>query len=275
MDITSYCNFRPSTSGELLFHYIIKEVIGRKRISEFHTLSLLQIGGRFDGFFEYYTGVFAANLMARCIKKAKRISSDFENEKDHQRLLVRYFQDSLEIPRDAIGGDLDRFAFLTLEAEKKSRKDIIPSIRKLFSSTGPTSCYICGRMIYEKATDDNEKVELEHIWPQSFGGDSIAENLLPSCKSCNKDKAHMLLWQNSNVHSFVLKPMPSAEEFTAIRRIEKIAKHRWHIFDHACKNKSTLKNAALQIGPAALSDVKSIDSDDAVDFFNFDFAQEM
>lgn len=271
MATINYTNFKATTKGEILFQYIIREIIGRPSISQLHTLDILQIGGRLEHFAEYYTGVFAANLMARCIKKASRINLSYENELDHQRILVRYILDSLEIPRRSIGGDLDRLAFLTLEAEKASRRDINNTTRSQASSRGLNNCYICGKDIYETHDDGNQTLELEHIWPQSFGGDSITENLLPACHHCNRDKANMLLWQNYNVHSFVLKPDPSADELTAIKRKEKIAQHRRSVFQHACSYKTTLKRAAQIIGPANLTSIKPLDSDDAVDFFNFCF----
>ena len=272
MSSINYLQFKATTKGEILFQHIIREVIGRPNISQIQNLNLLQIGGRLDDFSEYFAGVFAANLMARCIKKAARINTTIQNELEHQRLLVRYIQDSLEIPRSATGGDLDRLAFLILEAEKTSRRDINNTTRQQSSSKGLNNCYICGKDIYYTHEDKDLQLELEHIWPQSFGGDSVVENLLPACHHCNQDKASMLLWQNSNVHSFVLKPTPSADELTTIKRKEKIAHHRRSIFQHACTHKTTLKQAAQTLGPVDLQSIKPIDSDDAVDFFNFYFA---
>ncbi|WP_460927100.1 HNH endonuclease [Pseudomonas sp. MC6] len=268
----NYNHFKPVTSGESLFQFIITDVIGRSKISELQVLSLLQIGGRLEEFSDYYIGVFAANLMARALKKAERLELLYPDSNENQNQLVRYIQESFEISRASNSGVLDRFAFLTMQAEKSSRRDINASTRKLSASRGLNNCYVCGRDIYEVTTDPAAKLELEHIWPQSFGGDSKVDNLLPSCCDCNREKGSMLLWQNSNVHSFVLKPSPSVDEWTSIKRKEKIAQHRRSIFLHACENKTTLKDAALAIGCVNLMSVRSLDGDDAVDFFNFNFA---
>jgi len=272
MSTINYLSFKPSTKGEILFQYIIREVIGRPSISQIQNLDILQIGGRLDDFSEYFAGVFAANIMARCIKKAEKINTTNQNDIDHQRILVRYIQDSLEIPRSPTSGDLDRLAFLILESEKSSRRDINNTTRQQSSSRGLNNCYICGKDIYQSHEDKYLKLQLEHIWPQSFGGDSNVENLLPACYCCNEEKSSMLLWQNSNVHSFVLKPNPSEEETKSIRRKEKIAQHRRSIFQYACTQKTTLKQAAQALGPVDLQNIKPLDSDDAVDFFNFYFA---
>lgn len=271
MSRINYNHFRPVTSGESLFQFIISDVIGRSKISELQVLSILQIGGRLEEFSDYYVGVFAANLMARAIKKAERLESLYPDSNENQNQLVRYIQESFEITRASNSGVLDKFAFLTMQAEKSSRRDINSSTRKLSASRGLNNCYVCGRDIYENTTDPSAKLELEHIWPQSFGGDSKVENLLPSCCDCNREKGSMLLWQNSNVHSFVLKPSPSVDEWTSISRKEKIAQHRRSIFLYACQNKTTLKDAALAVGCVNLMSIRSLDGDDAVDFFNFSF----
>lgn len=271
MNPYNYCNFRPVTSGEILFQYIIKEVIGRTRISDVQQLDLLQIGGRLDDFYEYYVGVFAANILRRCIKKAERVVQEIDNESLHQKAMVRYFQESLEIPKNSNSGNLDRLAALVLDAELKSRKDISPSTRKIVTPKFQCECYVCGRYISVNHTNINLRLELEHIWPQCYGGDSIPENLIPACHECNNEKSHLLLWQNFHLHSFTLKPNPSPDELTSIQRKEKIAKHRRNYFEIACAKKISLKDAASELGTIDTRNMMPMDKDDAIDFFNFKF----
>lgn len=263
--------FKPVTAGEYLFSYIISNLIGRRGISQIYELDALQIGGRQEELSSYYTGILAANILSRSIKKAKRIVSLINDEREHQKQIVQYFQRTLEIPKSPSGVDLDRLAALTLEAEKKSRKDIISSVRSQFSTIKVHYCYICGGPVFERPLGTQERMQLEHIWPQSFGGDSIAENLLPACATCNGYKSDMLLWQTAHVHSFTLKPEPSPQELNNIKTTLRIAQHRRKIFEYANANRTTLKDAALMVGSANLGDISSIDSDDAVDFFNFEF----
>lgn len=263
--------FRPTTAGEQLFTYIFNNLIGKKNINQIYELQALQIGGRQEELSSYYIGVLAANILSRCIQKAKRIVKLFDDEKEHQKQIIQYFQRSLEIPRNPSGFNLDRLAALTLQAEEKSKKDIISSVRSQFSNTKFHYCYICGTQIFENPTGSQIRMELEHIWPLSFGGDSIVENLLPSCPTCNRLKDKMLLWQNAHIHSFTLKPEPSPSEINNIEIKIRIAQHRKQIFEHANLYKKTLKEAALSIGSVDLQSVMPIDKDDAVDFFNFKF----
>jgi hypothetical protein len=261
--------FKTVTAGEFLFDYINTSLIGRKNLSQISSLDALQIGGRQQELSSYYSGILAANILSRIIKKANRVVSDIESEKEHQKLMIQYFQRSLEIPRTPSGVDLDRLAALALEAEKTSRKDIISSVRSQFTVTKVNYCYMCGAQVYEKTAIASHKMELEHIWPQSFGGDSTVENLLPACPPCNSEKGSMILWQNAHIHSFTLKPEPSSDELTSIKKKVKIAQHRREMFEYASTHRKTLKDAALAIGSFNFNEVSAIDRDDAVDFFNF------
>ncbi|WP_338478533.1 HNH endonuclease [Pseudomonas trivialis] len=261
--------FRPVTAGEMLFDYINNSLIGRKNLTQISNLEALQIGGRQHELSSYYAGILAANLLSRIIKKANRVVSDVESEKEHHKLMTHYFLRSLEIPRSPSGVSLDRLASLALEAEKTSRKAIISSVRSQFTITKVNYCYMCGTPVYEKTQNPLDKMELEHIWPQSFGGDSTVENLLPACPPCNGEKGSMILWQNAHIHSFTLKPEPSADELTSIKKKVKIAQHRREMFEYASNYKKTLKDAALAIGSFNFNEVSAIDRDDAVDFFNF------
>lgn len=50
---------------------------------------------------------------------------------------------------------------------------------------GYDRCYYCGCEL----TDKNRT--LDHMYPRRWGGISIPENLVPSCKNCNRDKMDM------------------------------------------------------------------------------------
>lgn len=276
MRLHDYCKFKPVTSGERLFQFIVSNIIGKERASSLDYISLIQIGGREDDLIDYYSGVFASNFIMRCIKKAKWIDKNDPLHADcnalerHKKALINYFLTSLEIPRNSLGGNLEQLANLVIDAYKATKKDITPTVRKQFKKR-PDKCYICGSLI-DDTSGATHKYELEHIWPQSYGGDSIVENLLPSCCYCNKDKSHMLLWQNADVSSFVLTPMAELNELQSIHKPVRIARHRRLIFEHACKQKVSLKNAALAVGSVELANIKFIDREDSVDFYNFDFA---
>lgn len=276
MRLIDYCKFKPATAGEVLFQFIISNIIGKKRIASLDDLSLIEIGGRSDALVDYYSGIFASNLMMRCIKKAKwldesdPLSADVNALKRHKKSLNSYFLASLEIPRGSLGGgDLEQLANLVIDAYKMTKKEITETVRKQFKK--PDFCYICGTDV-NGVQSSGGNYELEHIWPQSYGGDSTVENLLPSCTHCNKAKGSMLLWQNADISSFVLMPMAENNELKSMDKRVRIARHRRKIFEYACSEKISLKEAAQGVGSVQLASLKFIDRDDSVDFYNFDFA---
>jgi hypothetical protein len=193
------------------------------------------------------------------------------DESQRQGLLINYFQKTLGIADGLYGFDLNKLASLVFEAVNTSGKKISTRTKNdVRRGLDSLVCYICGAVVLEKTEDVHSKIEYEHLWPSSYGGESISDNLLPSCPACNRKKKDLLLWQDTHIHSFILSPAPSVEEWKRIERSQKIAKHRSYIFDLACEKGLSLKEAAVEIGPLDLNSLYVTDDDDAVDFFNFD-----
>jgi hypothetical protein len=267
-----YLAFIPTTSGEKLFQYIIEKLIGNNAQYELSNLPMLQVGRRSDELSEYLYGIVSINLLARILKKTSRLAAQVEQDDQIQPYLIKYFQENLGIARNPGDRLLEKLSSLALIANSDSGKEISRRVKAEVSERAETcKCYICGCTVFVRSGSDEKRIQYEHLWPNSYGGNSITENLLPSCKWCNKAKADMLLWQNSHLHSFVLKPTPSPNEWTKIQRRERVAKHRQFIFDIACEKQITLRDAALEIGPMNLKQMTSDDEDDSVDFFNFSF----
>lgn len=267
-----YLGFKATTSGERLFQHLLQNIIEARRATELIDLSILQTGGRAEQFSEYFLGTYTFNLMARCVKKASRIKESCEDETLHQPTLVKYFQQSLGMADHPTERKLDRLATLTFNASDSSGKKISDATkRSVRNNKNDHYCYICGMQILKAAESPDSQIEYEHIWPSSYGGDSSAENLLPACPKCNRLKSDLLLWQDTDVHSFILPPAPVEEEWKRIERRVKIAKHRYQIFEVACTRGLSLKEAAIELGPVNMhhDSLYANDEDDCVDFFNF------
>lgn len=54
-----------------------------------------------------------------------------------------------------------------------------------YALKGSDRCLYCGTIL------TNRKRTIDHMYPQSLGGVSITDNLLPCCKKCNLDKRDM------------------------------------------------------------------------------------
>ena len=70
---------------------------------------------------------------------------------------------------------------------------------------GYDKCYYCGCEL----TDKNRT--LDHMYPRRWGGISIPENLIPSCKNCNRDKMDMTYEQFMKYRK--LKSKKNKEEY--------------------------------------------------------------
>lgn len=269
--IENLFGFHPSTQGEFLFQHIARQFIPSEAKNQVYQLSHLQIGNRQDDLAEYYIGVYCFNLMARLVKKAVHLIEDPAiNQEQHQPQMKLYLQTQMEIAIDRQNKEgINKLISLSLSAAASSKKQVSQSAKLLVTPKyKPIYCYICDRKL-ELSTDDTPtQVQYEHIWPRSFGGDSTPENLLPACALCNHEKGATLLWQDAHVHSFVLRPSPTTEDLNKkIQYKVKIAMHRRNIFQRACDDQITLKEAALKVGAMGKS-IKYKHPDDAVDFFN-------
>ena len=134
-------------------------------------------------------------------------------------------------------------------------------------------CYLCQRKLQFFSLDslplgvDRESLfEAEHVWPQSYGGNSEIENLLPACHSCNRHKANYPNWAMVDIQSMIHGLDPSQEELRRIpgsRRFSLISRQACQLAD---RKSMTLKEAFQEIGPGIEPYV--LDSQDVADFFN-------
>lgn len=147
-------------------------------------------------------------------------------------------------------------------------------------------CYMCGVDLnfgeHERAPIDEDPIHrvdrerrnahrytCEHIWPQSYGGDSVEGNFLPSCDSCNTSKKMgFATWAMAGVQALIFGLAPSANELARVEGPYRFAMHYYAARRLAQKKNTTLKNAFLGLKPWA--DVRVGDPGDSGDFFNLE-----
>ena len=54
-----------------------------------------------------------------------------------------------------------------------------------FEIKGKNRCCYCGDFVPE------DEITIDHMYPQDFGGPTISDNMLPSCKKCNGEKGNL------------------------------------------------------------------------------------
>ncbi len=263
--------FKPTTAGEHLFQLLLRELVDEDSYRQLSTAAVLDIGGRAEELSDYMLGVTTLNFLARLIKKAERVLA-IDDSTLHHGAMIQYLLETVGLAKR--GNDLhDRIVRMALDAAKNSKRPIKDSAKKAVrQGRVEAPCYLCGTMCTHGGAD-TQAIRYEHIWPASYGGNSTPENLLPACEKCNEKKEDMLLWHTGALFSFVLKPDPSADEITSIGKREKIARRIQDILREAISSGCTLKDAALALGPADFTSVTILDTADAVDYFNFNFAR--
>lgn len=88
---------------------------------------------------------------------------------------------------------------------------------------GRETCFYCLRTVEE------DKMTLDHLTPQDFGGPTIPNNLVPACKNCNCDKANMLDF----IYNKYIKLSTAADKRQFISDFESITFfiHSWYGLD--------------------------------------------
>lgn len=75
-----------------------------------------------------------------------------------------------------------------------------------------TKCFYCGK----------EANSIDHKYPQDFGGPTITDNLVPTCKICNNRKANML--EDEYRHYLSLKELYKRKEY--VKSLKQIQEDR-------------------------------------------------
>lgn len=117
---------------------------------------------------------------------------------------------------------------------------------------GVYKCYSCDRELSATAQrEDASFLSYDHVWPHSFGGDSVEVNLLPSCQDCNTAKQHTISWEWGLVQSTLPQTELGEAELHSLRltRASKIALHMRAALDYARMHGTTLKDGFLAVGP--------------------------
>lgn len=260
---------RHVTNGEALLSWLSAHHYSESSGSRLMGQRFLVLTGRPTGMGQYVEGIVVAYSFSRLMVAAKCLYSttkDIETCMGAMRSYVREWFHWLD------NDDRNRLVRLTKEAWESSDTKISKKTRsELWSGARNHRCYMCGSLLSRVGNrfvdEQGGLADLDHIWPSSFGGDSVADNLLPACEKCNKEKRHMCTWESGHAHG-VIYPIgfDSHEFFANVPRIEKILIHRRAAFELARINRWTLKTAFLRLGP--YSALEAIDSGDTWDFLN-------
>ncbi len=242
------------TKGERLFLLLRDELLvtignGHQNWSNFQSL-LNQISGN-DEFGNYLRGATAIQIMRRLLRHWKDERLQIAQESQFVGRAVKHIrEEGLPGLSDA---DTSKLARAVIEAEQSSRQTInISTRRAIINGKNLIRCYLCDKTLSTYAPPNaDDHLTLEHLWPQSIGGDSIEENLLPACKTCQAITKDTISWEWLNIHNMVLPAEPSSQALESVSKNKRIcfAKYYQEVFNFANMNDISIKEAMLRIGP--------------------------
>ena len=277
--------WKPATDGERLFHFLATNV------AEFHGLKHLahdDIYGIMRGreLANFVQGVFVLHCFARLLQVAKHYRvKELDNPEKAVSEINYFVMETLGIAKSTCKSfrDLAPLAIEAAAAASKSSKTPSLTVKKevLAKCHNLFYCYSCGSELDPQAeshifdSETGEQIlnsrylEFEHLWPHSYGGNSIPENLLPACYLCNREKQNIVSWEWVQLQAFFPNFESGAYDLDGVEfsKIMKIGLHIRAALDYAKINGATLKDSYKLIGPR-LNTVSVLQKKDTADFFN-------
>jgi hypothetical protein len=258
------------SGGEHLCSYLFENLVDG---SMWHRLESkhLHTTGRAVQFRHFFQEALALNMTRRLILAGEHARENFLDPEESG------FLSCLDSAISNIGlRDLNsrgKISRLTRDALINSRHSISTRLRTKLLNSGRNNregCYLCGIALnYDLGpTEKDWDVTLDHLWPQSYGGDSVEENILPACRLCNtKKKQDYASWAACNVHTLIIGVNPSADALKSVGRHFQFALYNRSVTQYANEKKISLKRAYQKIGPWK-SVACAIEQNDVGDFFN-------
>lgn len=261
---------KPTTSGEKLFLLLrdeLLESIGHQHQnwSNFQKL-LKQIGGC-DDFGNYFRGAITIHVIRRLLRYWEDAKPQIAQESQNVSTLARFIRE------DGLPGlsttDTFKLARAVIEAEGSSHQTINKTTRaRVINGRKQLTCYLCNFELSPKSKEgESDFLTLEHLWPQSIGGDSIEENLMPACTRCQVTTKDTISWEWLNIHNIVLPLKPSSEAIASVTRRGHYASYYFHAMRLADRKNISLKTAVLELGPMK-QPIESEFTGNPVTFFN-------
>ncbi len=258
--------YRFVTCGEHLYRFLrlwLADTMPRHELAEW-----LGRAGRAEEWMEYLEQLSAVALTGRIVAAGRSLEAKHSADpKLYAREFRSYLNDHLLISKD----HLDKLMRLALQAVEVADGKIpkgAASDARGWAQHNHRHCYLCGDPLDFTPGATNDKIyTCEHIWPSSYGGDSVAENFLPACQKCNSQKKrHFATWAMVSVQSVIRGINPTEIDLDVIDGTPRFALHYLAGQRYAINHGTSLKRAFLRIGPWTTLRVNDIN--DVAHFFN-------
>jgi hypothetical protein len=257
------------TSGEYLAGYLLDRHLtddGRSWTSV--GMTLLRCGQSAD-WLQAMREMTVLHLLHRLIMAGTVIARRYRE----QAILVERETKQAILEHMVVGWEDVSALFARLEPAIRAASSSVPEgVRASLTEAARTShavCYMCGTQL-EFIERGFRSFTLDHVWPQAFGGDSVEENLLPACRSCNECKANVAAWSLYPIQAMVHGFQMTDEDLSFLSKEMRLAVHARAVREHARSADISLRDSYLHLGPQGVPTPRNESL--AVDVFNLAFS---
>jgi 5-methylcytosine-specific restriction endonuclease McrA len=261
-----------STDGERLAYHVAQDLLNNVPWDQLAWT--LMVTGRGAGLTEFFREISVVSLTCRIVRAGTSLQRATDQRPSRATDDPTFLQDYRNFCRqhvlvpEAAVDQLIRIAVRAVDASRGGISDTLRKELKRRAERTHPNCYMCGQALDFDHLDVNRRFELEHVWPQSYGGNSIEENLLPACGSCNRKKMDYATWGMVGIQSLILGINPTDNELATVAGHHRFALHYFAARKLVTRNpQKTLKWAFDRIRPWT-KDVRAQDPADVADFFN-------
>jgi hypothetical protein len=255
------------TDGEHLCHFINHRLLATSAWGAL--ASALEPTGRHSDLVDAYRQIAAVSLTGRIVAAGSTWAESIEmDDPAFTREFTDLFRNYVGIPH-GLWSEFVRFSYRAIAAKREPFPNSLQRQLRLFAERKHSHCYMCGVALNFNDQEDPRFYTADHLWPRAYGGNTIIDNLLPACRSCNNDKkSGFATWVMPAIQSLVLGVNPKESRLQEIPGSYKFSIHYRAAQRYALDRKTTLKNAFLHIGPWKY--VRIRDADDIADIFNLE-----
>lgn len=258
-----------TTSGERLLFALLHHHSDWQTLAGALKTANVQMARRYDSLTNFFVGASILHLQQRLIRQAQDVRERHPFDRSEQVADLRTrAQEVVGLSPASYGGDFSALIDEVLTCAEQLSANLTSGLRNRVRRTGPNYCHSCGLQfgIVPPRGEDILVASADHVWPRALGGDSIEENLIPTCEVCNSKKGHMAAWQMAWIQPIVFADADETSSLKAFPRNLQIALHIRAAMAYAQANGTTLKDAFLTIGPR--EELARIDPAQGYDFFN-------
>lgn len=258
-----------TTSGERLLFLLLRHHSDWRTLADALQTANVQMARRYDGLTNFFVGASILHLQQRLIRQGQDVRETYPYDRSQQvTALSERILEVIGLGRASYSGDFPALIDEVLTSAEMLDANMGPGLKKKVKRAGPDHCHSCGLAfgIVPPGGTSTLVASADHVWPRALGGDSIEDNLLPTCDVCNSRKGNIGAWQMAWIQPWVFSDFDEENSLKSFPRELKIGLHIRAAMAYAQANGTTLKDAFLAIGPR--EDLVRIDPDQGYDFFN-------